>query len=192
MVDFNRIDKWVKVLNIIDLIGITLVVATAFIFQFLMNEIPCPLCLLQRIGILAIGFGFLLNIHYEIRPVHYALSLLAAVLTAFVALRQVTLHIIPNDRGYGSELFGFHMYTWVFMLCILVIIYLSILWSIPRQYHLHKDSERVSEVKNPIIKKLGHIVFMIYIFIIGSNIISTLTECGFQECPDNPISYKLF
>jgi disulfide bond formation protein DsbB len=192
MVDFNRIDKWVKVLNIIDLIGITLVVATAFIFQFLMNEIPCPLCLLQRIGILAIGFGFLLNIHYEIRPVHYALSLLAAVLTAFVALRQVTLHIIPNDRGYGSELFGFHMYTWVFMLCILVIIYLSILLSIPRQYHLHKDSERVSEVKNPIIKKLGHIVFMIYIFIIGSNIISTLTECGFQECPDNPISYKLF
>jgi disulfide bond formation protein DsbB len=191
MVDSNRIDRWIKVLNIIDLIGVTIVVATAFIFQFFMNELPCPLCLLQRIGILAIGFGFLLNIHYEIRPVHYALSLLAAVLTAFVALRQITLHVSPSDGGYGSALFGFHMYTWVFMLCVLAIIYLSILLSIPRQYHLHKDSERVSEVKSPIIKKFGHIVFIIYIVIIGVNIISTLTECGFKECSDNPVSYKL-
>jgi disulfide bond formation protein DsbB len=191
MIEDRKVDRWVKYLNIFDLIGITSVVATAFFFQFFMNELPCPLCLLQRICLLAIGFGFLLNIHYEVRPIHYALSLLAAVFTAFVALRQITLHIAPGDAGYGSALFGFHMYTWAFMLCVAAIVYISILLSVPRQYHLQRNKEKVSEVKNSKMRKFGHLVFAIYIVIIGTNIISTFIECGFQECPDNPVSYQL-
>jgi hypothetical protein len=41
------------------------------------------------------------------------------------------------------------------------------------------------------MRKFGHLVFAIYIVIIGTNIISTFIECGFQECPDNPVSYQL-
>jgi disulfide bond formation protein DsbB len=187
-----KINDFAKLLNIFDLIGITLVVAIAFIFQFVMNELPCPLCLLQRIGLLGIGFGFLLNIYFKPRPTHYALSLLAAVATSFVALRQITLHIAPGDSGYGSALFGFHMYTWVFILCIIIIIYIAIILSIPIQYRFNKNTEQKSEAKNKHIKRFGHVVFAIYVIIITANIISTLSECGLQECPDNPTAYKLF
>ncbi|MEY8701523.1 disulfide bond formation protein B, partial [Francisella philomiragia] len=72
-------DDLVKLLSAIELAGITITIISAFYFQFVMGEIPCPLCLMQRLGLLAIGFGFLLNMHYHVRPSHYALSLLAAV-----------------------------------------------------------------------------------------------------------------
>ncbi|WP_410520766.1 disulfide bond formation protein B [Candidatus Tisiphia endosymbiont of Dioctria rufipes] len=37
----------------------------AFIFQFFYYELPCPLCLLQRFGFIAIGLGALLSIIYN-------------------------------------------------------------------------------------------------------------------------------
>ncbi|AHB99270.1 hypothetical protein M973_07510 [Francisella orientalis LADL 07-285A] len=54
-------DDLIKFLSAIELTGITITIISAFYFQFIMGEIPCPLCLLQRLGLLAIGFGFLLN-----------------------------------------------------------------------------------------------------------------------------------
>ena len=36
MIEDRKVDRWVKYLNIFDLIGITSVVATAFFFQFFM------------------------------------------------------------------------------------------------------------------------------------------------------------
>ena len=127
-----------KILNALDVIGIIIILIVAFGFQFYLKELPCPLCLLQRVGLIAMAFGFLLNIRYSIRPSHYAISLLASVLTSFVSLRQILLHIGPNDKGYGSMVFGLHMYTWLFVVCMLTIIYISIVMSFDFQYKINK------------------------------------------------------
>ncbi|MBC7203505.1 MAG: disulfide bond formation protein B, partial [Pusillimonas sp.] len=37
-----------RFLNTLGLTGITFVLAFAFVWQFAYNELPCPLCLLQR------------------------------------------------------------------------------------------------------------------------------------------------
>ncbi len=37
-------------LNTLGLLGMTAVLLIGFILQFVLNELPCPLCLLQRIG----------------------------------------------------------------------------------------------------------------------------------------------
>ncbi len=186
------INDLIKFINAISLLGISAIVGIAFIYQFFYHELPCPLCLLQRIGLLGIGFGFLLNIHFEIRPSHYSYSLLAAVFTSFASLRQILLHIEPGDPGFGSTVFGLHMYTWTFVLCILFIIYLTIMLSIPRQYHLKKDTSKISEAKNSRIRWISHAAFVFYLVIIAANVVSTFTECGIYECPDNPENYILF
>lgn len=183
---------WVKLLNAIDLIGLAIILLMAFAMQFLFKELPCPLCLLQRVGLIAIGFGFLLNIRYHIRTSHYALSLLAAVYTAFVALRQICLHIVPGSGFYGNAIFGLHLYTWVFVLCVLEIIYIAIVMSWPAQYVLSKQhSEERDELKAPWAKRFSHIAFAIFFLVTIGNAISTLTECGLHECPDNPVHYVL-
>ncbi len=99
-------------LNALSLYGVALVLAAAFAAQFVLHELPCPLCLLQRILFATLAIGPILNIRFGPRPSHYALSLLAAVAGAIASKRQVLLHIMPGDGGYGSALLGYHYYTW--------------------------------------------------------------------------------
>ena len=91
-------------LNALSLYAVALVLAAAFAAQFILHELPCPLCLLQRILFAALAVGPILNIRFGPRPSHYAMSLLAAVAGAVASTRQVLLHIMPGDAGYGSAL----------------------------------------------------------------------------------------
>lgn len=63
----------IKALSAIELMGIAITIIAAFYFQFAMDELPCPLCLLQRLGLLAIGFGFYLicALIYVLVIMHY-------------------------------------------------------------------------------------------------------------------------
>ena len=98
-------------LNALSLYAVALVLAAAFAAQFCLHELPCPLCLLQRILFATLAIGPIMNIRFGPRPSHYALSLLAAVAGAVASTRQVLLHIMPGDAGYGSALLGYHYYT---------------------------------------------------------------------------------
>src|SRR6201989_1920946 len=97
-------------LNAFGLYAIAVVLLIAFGAQLLLHELPCPLCLLQRIQFAVLAIGPILNVRWGPRPSHYALSLLGAV--AAFSTRQVLLHIMPGDAGYGTALFGYHYYTW--------------------------------------------------------------------------------
>jgi disulfide bond formation protein DsbB len=98
-------------LNALALYAVALVLVIAFAAQLVLHELPCPLCLLQRIQFALLAVGPILNIRFGPRPSHYALSLLVAALGAAVAMRQILLHIVPGDPGYGSALLGYHYYT---------------------------------------------------------------------------------
>src|SRR5258708_38025994 len=102
-------------LNALSLYAVALVLAAAFAAQLLLHELPCPLCLLQRIQFTVLAIGPILNIRFGPRPSHYALSLLAAAAGVAFSTRQILLHIMPGDSGYGSALFGYHYYTWAFI-----------------------------------------------------------------------------
>src|SRR5919197_2046589 len=102
-------------LNVLGLYAIALVLIVAFAAQLLLHELPCPLCLLQRIQFALLAVGPMLNVRFGPRPSHYALSLLTAAAGAAFAMRQVLLHIMPGDPGYGSALLGYHYYTWAFI-----------------------------------------------------------------------------
>ena len=98
-------------LNVLGLYAVAAVLAVAFAAQLLLGELPCPLCLLQRIQFAVLAIGPMFNVRYGPRPSHYAMSLLAAAAGAAFAMRQILLHIMPGDPGYGSALLGYHYYT---------------------------------------------------------------------------------
>lgn len=185
----SKVVKIIKVLNVLDVLGLALILLAAFIFQFSYHELPCPLCLLQRVGVLAMAFGFLLNIRFEIRPIHYALSLLAAILTAAISGRQVFLHIVPMDSGYGLPLFGLHLYTWLFLICVAVIIYISIIFSISPQYQY--DDTYNESLKTKGMQLLTHVAFSLVFLLAIFNGVSRFLECGLKACPENPVKYQI-
>src|ERR1700727_1921183 len=98
-------------LNALSLYALALVLAAAFAAQLLLHELPCPLCLLQRIQFAMLAIGPILNVRWGPRPSHYALSLLAAVVGMAFSTRQILLHIMPGDAGFGTEMLGYHYYT---------------------------------------------------------------------------------
>ena len=86
-------------LNALALLAISAVLGVAFLDQFANGELPCPLCLLQRAGFLLLAIGPVLNVARGPRPAHYGVTILAGLLGAGFAMRQVLLHIEPGDAA---------------------------------------------------------------------------------------------
>ena len=125
-------NKNVALLNALGLLGITFVLLMASVLQVVLNELPCPLCLLQRLGFMLVMFGFMLNVIYGPQQRHYGILIIGALFGAATALRQVSLHVIPGTPGFGSPVFGIHYYTWAFILFSLTIVgvaVLQLLWN---------------------------------------------------------------
>ena len=170
-------------LNALGLYGIALVLAAAFAAQLWLAELPCPLCLLQRIQFALLAIGPILNVRYGPRPSHYALALLTAAAGAAFAMRQVLLHILPGDPGYGSALLGYHYYTWAFIGFAVAIILIAAVLLFDRQFQ--------DDAKPVQAGAFASIAVWLVIALTALNVISTLLECGFAACPDNPVEYEL-
>lgn len=170
-------------LNALGLYAIALVLAGAFAAQLLLNELPCPLCLLQRCLFALLATGPFLNIRYGPRPSHYALALLTACAGATVAARQILLHIMPGDPGYGSAFLGYHFYTWAFIGFAAAIVLIAIVLLFDGQFH--DDT-----AARPVEVFVRAAVWLI-IGLTALNVISAVAECGYSACPDNPTTYEL-
>ncbi|ERF80962.1 disulfide bond formation protein B [Bradyrhizobium viridifuturi] len=171
-------------LNALALYALSLLLTAAFAAQLMLRELPCPLCLLQRILFALLAIGPILNIRFGPRPSHYALSLLAAVVGASVSTRQVLLHILPGDAGYGSALLGYHYYTWALIAFIAAIVLLAAMLLFDRQFE-----HRAAQATVPDGFALGAV--WLVIGLTALNAVSTLLECGFGACADNPVVYEL-
>src|ERR1700736_4866203 len=121
-------------LNALGLYAVALVLAAALTAQLLLHELPCPLCLLQRIQFAVLAIGPILNVRWGPRPSHYALSLLAAVVGAAFSTRQILLHIMPGDTGYGTALLGYHYYSLALIGFAAAIVLLAAILLFDRQF----------------------------------------------------------
>jgi disulfide bond formation protein DsbB len=171
-------------LNALALYGVALVLAAAFAAQLWLGELPCPLCLLQRIAFALLAIGPMLNVRFGPRPSHYAWSLLAAAAGATVAMRQILLHVMPGDPGFGSALLGYHYYTWAFIGFAAAIILIAAMLLFDRQF---ADWETTPTPAGAFAR----IAVWLVIALTALNVVSTLLECGFAACPDSPVEYEL-
>ncbi|CDO47444.1 disulfide bond formation protein B [Bartonella henselae] len=170
-------------MNTLGLLGLSAVLLVAFYYQLVRFELPCPLCLLQRVGLMLAGCGFLLNIHHKVKNTHYGMVILGCMVTSIVAARQVFLHITPDDLGYGSTFFGLHFYTWAFIiavLCIFAVAFLMILSELSYKFKVFAPF--------PLLSKMASGLF---VFLIAANLVSTVLECGTGQCADDPVRYEL-
>ena len=49
-------------------------------------------------------------------------------------MRQILLHIMPGDPGYGSALLGYHYYTWAFFGFAVAIVATAVMLLFDRQF----------------------------------------------------------
>lgn len=177
----------IRNLNALGLIAVTAVLSFAFYDQFFSGELPCPLCLLQRLGFAGVLVGLLLNVCLGCRPAHYSLATLAAVFGAAVALRQISLHVIPGTPAYGEAFFGYHFYTWAFITFSVIILGVAIISSFGQQYNTGK--KYVPFQQHNLLCKIAIVLTLIIVLF---NALVSFAQCGPYTCPDTPVQYWLF
>lgn len=170
----------VRLFNALGALVVFSVVLGAYGIQFIFLEPPCPLCLLIRMGMLATGFGLVLNALFGPKTVHYGFALLGAIFGAAVSLRNIALHIVPGTGSYGDAVFGFHLYTWAFLVFMAMIIAVAVVMFFQRQF----DAPKAPAPR--IVAVLAVIALWVGIFLAGANTFTTAVECGIGPCPDDP------
>lgn len=167
----NELARTLNALMIITLAG---VLFAAYGVQFFEHEEPCPLCMLQRLGMVGVACGALLNLRLGIQPAHYALCLLSAVFGGSIALRQISLHVCPGFPVFGRPVLGLSLYTWSFIVFACVITLISIL------LFLYKPEPKKLNALNLLEKAAFALIFLVAFL----NIFTTFSECGFGLCAD--------
>ena len=169
-----------EALNCLALLGLAGVLAAAYGFQLALNELPCPLCMLQRVAFAAVAFGFLLNVRYGSRAQHYGIILLGALFGMAVSGRQVMLHIAPGTGAYGSVVLGLHFYSWAFILFATTALATAGMLIV-------QPTEKESNTRDNSL--LSRFAGWSAIAVTLTNAVTTLLQCGPIECGDSPVHY---
>lgn len=177
-------DKQLKlhaIANHIALILISFILIAAFYEQFALHELPCPLCLLQRAGLVALGLAICLNLRFGVQIPHYGLMLLASLMGFGIATRQILLHITPGDSGYGSAVLGLHLYTWASIFFFVSLVFVSLSLLVDKAFFASNNKISVNYFSRGLIA--------LFLVLILANMLGVFFECGIGVCPDNPIVY---
>jgi disulfide bond formation protein DsbB len=164
------------------------VLSGSLTYQFSLGELPCPLCVLQRFSFLLACVGSL-GVLRSVAPFGgiasqargFAFCILASFIGAAASIRQILLHIVPPDSGYGPPVLGLHLYTWA-----LVVFCCLILSSALGLLGLSDKARALPRVVTNGISTL--------IIVIGAVIaVATFAMQGFHIfLPANPQFYELF
>ena len=172
--------------NLCFTVGICVPLCGAFVIQFGMGELPCPLCLLQRLGMTGIAVGAMMNLRFGVRPSHYGVSLLSALFGGSVSIRQILLHITPGDPGFGDAVLGMHLYTWALLIFAATILLIGLMM-------LVGGSCIQAQCDPPAaMDHLTKLVLALAITVTFVNAVATFSMCGVWPCPDSPTTYWLF
>lgn len=172
----------------------TVVMLSAFFIQFVKGEFPCPLCMLQRYGMILSTLGALFVIMQARRgtltTARYAqglgMGLLSVLAGASVSVRQIELHILPGDPGYGEPFLRLHLYTWAFVTFAIVMIYVAVMLIL-----MPRGIPQAPPPDSPM-RKLSTAIILLFIGVIAANVIAIIFLEGFAAVlPDDPVSYNL-
>lgn len=166
-------DRIVYFLNALWIIIYCVIITGAFGVQLFEGEEPCPLCYLQRAGMISVATAALFNLYFGVRASHYGMALFSSVVGGAIAVRQIALHICPAFPTFGEPFWGLSLYTWSFLTFVASILATALLLM------LYRPSQGERPEKVGVLAKLA--AGYLFLIIVG-NIISALVQCGLGIC----------
>lgn len=191
MKSFPRLLFWAMHLWVLAYSGVML---GAFTIQFVGGEFPCPLCMLQRCGMILSTIGALWIIMQarrgELTAVRYAqglgMGVLGAAAGALVSVRQILLHIKPGDPGYGEPVLGMHLYTWALITFYVVILFVAVV-SMLAPVGIPEAPTRAGAQRT-----ISTLIVGLFALVVAANVIAIIFLEGFAwVLPDDPTGYNL-
>ena len=163
---------------------IAAILTTAMVLQYHDGEIPCPLCLLQRVAMFGVCFGIVLHFRHGYSARHTGISLLFALFLLIVAGRQTLLDIYPRPgHSYtGSAVLGLHMPVWSVVIAAAILLAFAIKLAV-------LGDVRLRDAPPPLLGRLAALLSFYVVALCLINFGSVLLQCGFGAC--HTFGYKL-
>ncbi|MFJ9343987.1 disulfide bond formation protein B [Streptomyces sp. NPDC101733] len=191
----GRVQYWFACLFVVGWAG---VVCGGLYFQLGLGEHPCPLCVVQRMFMLlaALGAGYVIRTALATGAVTgrdymtgWGLALVAVTGGSFASWRQTSLHLLPGDKGYGSEVFGLHLYVWAWILFTLAALAIGVVLAFA-----HATADRAVPTSGPGPYRLvGTFALGFLGLVMGVNLVAVFLEEGLHWfLPDDPTRYEFF
>lgn len=175
----------VEQLNFLFLLAMLAVIAgilsAAMVMQYVYGELPCPLCLLQRVALFGVAFGIIANLRDGFSYRNTGLSLLFALALLIVSVRQTLLDIYPRPghEYIGTAVLGLHMPVWS------ILIALAILTAYALKLVLLGDESRLERSRLdafPMLKVPADWLSVYVIALCAINLVSAFVQCGLGQC----------
>jgi disulfide bond formation protein DsbB len=188
----GKLGFWAQTAFLVAYIGV--LSGAMFYFQFAMNELPCPLCITQRMGMMLSSLGALYVLVQSLRGTLSAsgfmtglgFSIVGALLGAFMSARQILLHIAPGDPGFGTAVLGLHLYTWALVSFIVVLVFAGVLLIFGTEFMPIAPTSALA-------RTVVWVIIWIFVATVAINLVVVFIEEGFNlYLPDNPVRYELF
>jgi disulfide bond formation protein DsbB len=182
-----RLDLLAATINVWVLL---LVLAAAFAMQLIAAEPPCPLCVLQRIALMLCALGPLYvlvqsragTLGCRELAVGNGIAVVSALAGAAISARQVLLHILPGDPGFGSPVLNLQLYTWslIAFLCQIAAAGLMLVGAAWLK-------------EQPVSWRATNATAVAFLIILIANLLSVIAEAGWHwDLPPDPTGYLLF
>jgi len=171
-------------LNYLYLLSMMLVIAAimtaAMAMQYVGGELPCPLCLLQRVALFGVCFGIIATFRLGDSGRNSGLSLLFAIFLLVVSVRQSLLDIYPRPgHAYiGSAVFGIHMPVW----CVLIALALLIAYAVKLALLDGRAAPAIPLAEFPALARAAQAAGAYVIALCAINLVSAVVQCGFDAC----------
>jgi disulfide bond formation protein DsbB len=167
------------------MLTIAAILTVAMVLQYYGGEIPCPLCLLQRVAMFGVCFGIMLHFRHGTSARNDGLSMLFALLLLIISVRQTLLDIYPRPgHSYiGSAILGLHMPVWSVVIATAILLAFAIKLAVLGDGHRHDPQP------SPALGRLARLLSLYVIMICLINFGSVFVQCGVDACHTS--GYKL-
>lgn len=157
------------------------ILTAAMTMQYVYGELPCPLCLLERVALFGIAFGIGMNFRHGFSYRNTGISLLFAIFLLVVSVRQTLLDIYPRPghEYIGTAVLGLHMPVWS------ILIALAILTGYALKLTVLGDDDRLEHAQIARFSTLSRVAEALSVYVIvlcAINFGSVILQCGLGEC----------
>jgi disulfide bond formation protein DsbB len=167
------------------MLTMAVILTAAMVLQYYGSEIPCPLCLLQRVAMFGVCFGIIMHFRHGSSAHSDGVSMLFALFLMIVSVRQTLLDIYPRPgHSYiGSAVMGLHMPVWSIVIAMAILAAFAVKLAVLGGGHLRDQPPPLT---------LGRLARWLSLYVIAIGLInlgSVILQCGAGAC--HTVGYRL-
>lgn len=167
------------------LAALAAILTVAMVMQLALGEIPCPLCLLERVALFGCCFGLIRQLRAEASERGSGISLVFALLLLVISVRQTLLDLFPRPgHAYiGQAVFGIHMPVWS------VVIAVALLLGFAIRFALFGAPRGAADAGGAPMHRCARGLELYVVLLCALNFVAVVLQCGLGEC--HTFGYRL-